>query len=184
MSARRRPVPRAAVGGVALALCSSLVAGCGGGSSPGKAKSDPKAGGSSSATTPALVPSGPQRQACTIVSQADVEAAVGAKATAGRPADQGLVGSGCSYALASAADQAVLVVTVTSPGSAAAFDAARQQAGAAQTVSAGDRAFVTGGEAVVLKGTTLVTIVVATKQAPAAQTQAATRLAQAAASHL
>lgn len=187
--APRRPLPRAAAGGVALALCSSLVAGCGGGSSQASGKARAKAGdgatGETLAATPPLVASGPQRQACTILTQAEVEAAIGAKATAGKAADQGLVGSGCSYALAAGPDQVVLIVSTTSPGSPAAFDAARQRASQpAQPVSAGDRAFVAGGQAAVLKGTTLVVILVATKQVPAAQEQTAATLAQSVASHL
>lgn len=181
--ARRRRGTRAT--GLVLAL-SVLVAGCGGGSAKPKA-SAPKAGasGTTPSTAAALVATGPQRQACSLLTQAEVEAAVGGKTNAPRPSEQATAGSGCSFTLAAGPDQAILVASTTSPGSPAAFDAARARANPpAQTVSAGDKAFVAGGQAVALKGSTLVTVVVATKQAAAAQTQTATRLIQAAAARV
>jgi hypothetical protein len=170
---------------MALALCSSVVAACGGRSSNGSGAQPPTSRGANGVQTPPLVATGPQRDACTLVTQVEVEAAVGAKVTAARPGGQGTGGSACNYALAAGPDQAVALVSTTSPGSAAAFDADRQRAiEPVRTVSAGDRAFVAGGQGVVLKGTTIVVVLVATKQAQAAQELTATKLIQAAAARL
>ncbi len=85
----------------------------------------------------------------------------------------------CAFTVAGAADQSVALISTSSSGVPAAFDAARSRAESPQTVSAGEQAFVTGGQAVVRKGTTMVAILVAVRQPPAQLTSAATKLAQA-----
>jgi hypothetical protein len=161
---------------VAVAVCGSLLAGCGG-SSGGKAAE----GGTTAppaAVSADLPADRPQTPACGLVTVAEVEAAVGARVAPARQENQP-GRSLCAFALASAADQSVLVVSTSSSGVPAAFETARSRADAAQTITAGDAAFVVGGQAVVRKGTTMAVIVVALRQAAGQLAATATRLAQA-----
>lgn len=182
---RGRHLPRAAAAGtLALALSSALLAGCGGGS-----KDTGSAPGSESTTpsvTTATIPlpnDQPLRPACGLLTQAEVESALGVKVAAGREA--AVAGrSSCAYTLATAADQSVLIVSTSSSGVPAAFTAAQQKADRPQSVTAGEQAFVSGAQALVRKGNTMVAILVAVRQQPAQLTAAATKLAQAVATHL
>ena len=176
---RPRPRYKAATGtAVAAALtAATLLTGCGGSSGA----SGQNRGGSSSKpspTAPALPADQPQKQACGLVTQAEVEAAIGARVNAGRQ-DVQPSRSVCSFTLVSASDQTVALIATSSSGVPAAFDAARKNAESPQAVTAGDQAFVTGGQAVVRKGTTMVAILVALRQPPAQLASAATKLAQA-----
>lgn len=180
---RVRRAPRAAAAGMALAVCSSLVAGCGGSSktSGGTAPARSAAGLASTTLAPVF---GVQKPACGLVTQAEVEAAIGAKTLAPREsADQ--TRSVCSFSLASTTDQAVIIATTTSSAAAASFAADRARMGAAaQTVTAGDEAFVAGGQAAVRKGSTSVTLLLALRSSPNGLGPIATKIVQAIASRL
>jgi len=179
-------VPRSlAAGTIAMALCSGVLAGCGGSSSSSKASGSgggdpPPSGAQAAATLPA---DQIQTPACGLLTQAEVEAAVGVRVNPGKQGEQE-ARSLCGFALASAADQSVVVVSISSSGVPAAFEAARQKAVSPQPVGGGDQAFVSGGQALVRKGNTMVAILVALRQTPAQLTAAATRLAQAAGNRL
>ncbi len=180
----RRRLPRAAAGALAVSLYSGLLAGCGGSSGAG----GPGGGGpttvAAAAPTVTLSPGEPlQSGACTVVTKADVEAAVGAKVTDAK--DEPQPGrSQCTFALASAGDQKIVFVRVTSPEVPAFFASARQKALSPQTVAAGDQAFVSSGLGMVRRGNTLVTIIVALRLEPAQQAAVATKLATSVGPHL
>ena len=172
---RRRSLAAATA---AVALCSAALAGCGG--SP-KASGGGGGGGATSTTAPAPTPlpaDQAQKPACGLVTQAEVEAAVGAKVAAGKQ-DTQPGRSLCSFALASATDQSVIIVSTSSSGVPANFEASRAKAASPQSITAGDQAFVTGGQALVRRGNTMVAVLVALRQAPAQLSAAATKLAQA-----
>ena len=181
----RRRLPRAAAAGtVVLALGSGLLAGCGGSDkAKGSSGTEPVTAPPSTYAPIALPADRPQRAACGLVTQAEVEAALAAKVTAAKEsAQQGR--SLCTFSLATAADQSVLLVSTSSSGVPAAFDASRSSAASPQSVSAGEQAFVSGPQALVRTGTTMVAILVTVRQQPAQVTAAVTRLAQAVGSHL
>ena len=180
---RGRRLPRAAASPVAAVLLSALLSGCGGSSSKASGDGPAAAPPEPTVATIALPPDQPQRAACGLLTQAEVEAAIGAKVGPGKEnAQQGR--SLCVYSLASAPDQSVAVVSTTSSGVPAAFDAAREKAGGAQSVSVGDQAYVAGPQALVRKGTTMVAILVTLRQQPAQLSSMATKLAQAVGTHL
>ena len=170
---RPRHPSRAAV---AVALCAGLLAGCNGSNASGSG--DGNAPSPSGAVAPALPADQAQKPACGLVTQAEVESAIGAKVAAGK--EQGEPGrSLCTFALVSAADQSVVLVSTSSSGVPAAFDAARAKVGSPQPVGAGDEAFVSGAQAMVRRGNTMVAILVVLRQQAAQLTAAATKLAQA-----
>ena len=175
----RRRLPRAAAGSVALALSTSLLAGCGGGDKArGSSGAEPSTAPPSTYAAIALPRDRPQRPACGLVTQAEVEAALAAKVTAPKEtAQEGR--SLCSFSLATAADQSVLLVSTSSSGVPAAFGAARSSAASPQSVRAGEEAFVSGPQALVRKGTTMVAILVTVRQQPATATASVTKLAEA-----
>ncbi len=165
--------PRSAV---AVALCAGLLAGCG--SSNASGSGDGNAPSPSGAVAPALPADQAQKPACGLVTQAEVEAAIGARVGPGK--EQAEAGrSLCTFALVSAADQSVVLVSTSSSGVPAAFDAARAKVGSPQSVGAGDQAFVSGAQAMVRRGNTMVAILVVLRQQAAQLTAAATKLAQA-----
>ena len=180
LNGRGRHLSRAAAAGtIALALSSALLAGCGGGSK------DAGAGSGSENTTPSVtsptipLPNDqPLRPACGLVTQAEVESALGVKVAAGK--ENSLSGrSSCGFSLATAPDQSVLIVATSSSGVPAAFTAAQEKADRPQSITAGEQAFVSGAQALVRKGTTMVAILVAVRQQPAQLTSSVTTLAQA-----
>jgi hypothetical protein len=167
------------------AVCSGLLAGCGGSgkAAAGKSTGAAAASGSASSTTIAVV-SGTQKPACGLITQAEIEAAIGAKVGAGHETVDA-THSVCSFSLAASADQSVILISTTSSGSAAAFASARGQLGsAAQPLNVGDQAFVAGAQAAVLRGTTLVAVLVIVRQPTAGPAAAATKVAQAVAARL
>jgi hypothetical protein len=125
----------------------------------------------------------PGKAACGLITQTEVEAAIGARVSPARQEVQP-ARSLCSFSLVSATDQSVVLVSTTSSGVPAFFDSARQRAEAPQPVSAGDQAFVAGAQALVRRGNTMVAIVVVLRQPAGQLTAAATRLAQAVGTHL
>lgn len=170
---RPRRAPRLAV----AALCAGVLAGCGGSSKP----SGPAAAGGTTASTSVAVDlpaDQPQKAACGLVTQAEVEAAVGAKVSAGKQEVQP-GRSLCSFTLVSAADQSVVVLSTSSSGVPAAFASNRANAQGARDVSVGDEAFIAGRQALVRKGNTMVVILVALRQEGAQLVATATKLAQA-----
>ena len=170
---------KAAAGSLAVVLSTGLLAGCGG-------SGDPARGGGASPTTPTAAPlpaDMPQKRACGLVTQAEVETAIGARVTPGREEAQE-ARSLCSFSLASGADQSVALISTSSSGVGAAFDAARRGISGAHPISAGDQAFVSGGQALVRKGDTMVAILVVLRRDAAQLTAAATTLAQAVAGRL
>ena len=169
----RRRLPRAAAS--AAVLCSALLAGCGGSSNTGSGGGE--GGPQGTAATLALPADQPQKPACGLVTQAEVEAAVGARVSPGKEnAQEGR--SVCVFTLASVTDQSVVLVSTASSGVPTAFGAARQKVESPQSVSAGDEAFVAGNQGVVRKGTTMVAILVAVRQPAPRLASAATKLVQ------
>jgi hypothetical protein len=179
---RPRRRPRAA-GTAAVALCSVLLAGCGGSSPKGSGSGGPGGPPTSAAAAVALPADRPQRRACALVTQAEVEAALGAKVGAGRETSTE-ARSVCGFALSSAGDQSVIVVSTSSSGVPAYVAAARREVASPQPVPVGDEAFVFGAQGLVRKGDTMVSVVMAVRQEPAPRTAAATRLIQAAGARL
>lgn len=183
---RGRRLPRAAAAALAVSLSSALLAGCGGGGAKKAATGGGGDGGSTTTVTVAqiaLPADQPKRPACGVVSQAEVEAAIGAKVTAGKETNQD-ARSVCSYTLTTAADQVVLIVTTSSSGVPAAFESARAYAQGAQPINIGDQAFTAGAQAVVRKGTTMAAVLVTVRQQPAQLSASVTKLAQAIGSHI
>jgi hypothetical protein len=169
---RRR---RQLAAGTAVVL-SCVLAGCGGSSNAAK----PGAGDATTTSRVAAVElpaDQPQKAACGLVTQAEVEAAIGVKVAAGKQgAQQGR--SLCLFSVVSAADQSVVILSTSSSGVPASFKSTRASAQGARDVTAGDEAFVNGGQALVRKGNTMVAVLVAVRQQPAQLTAAATKLAQ------
>ena len=160
----------------AAVACSCVLAGCGGSSKP----SGSAAAGTTPTTSVAVdLPADlPQKAACGLVTQAEVEAAAGARVSAGRQEVQP-GRSLCSFSLVSAADQSVVILSTSSSGVPASFASNKASAQGARDVSAGDEAFVAGRQALVRKGNTMVVILVALRQEVAQVTAVATKLAQA-----
>ena len=178
---RRRAGRRTAAPALAALLGATLVAGCGGGSSDQPSNNARAANDTATAAAgaaPTLPADQAQKQACSLVTQAEVEAAVAARVTASRQENQE-GRSLCAFNLASASDQSVALISTSSSGVPAAFAETRRSAEGAQAVNAGDEAFVRGGQALVRKGDTMVVILVALRREPAQLAGAATRLAQA-----
>jgi hypothetical protein len=172
---------RAAGALAAAALCGGLLAGCGG--SPSKSAAGGTTEPPEGAVSADLPADMAQKPACGLVTVAEVEAAIGARVVAGKQ-DVQAARSTCGFTLASAADQSVLLVLTSSSGVPAAFDTARARANGPQVISAGEAAFVAGGQAVVRKGQTMLVVVVALRQSPSQLAAAATKLAQAAGARL
>ena len=181
---RRRRPSKAAAAALSVVLGAGLLGGCGGsGSSDGSDRGGAEETASAAPTMPPLPTDQPQRPACGLVTQAEVEAAVGARVGPGRQQnEEGR--SLCSFSLAASSDQSVALISTSSSGVPAAFESTRQKLAGAQPFNAGDQAFVAGGQAVVRKGTTMVAIVVFLRQQGPQLANAATKLAQSVATHL
>ena len=165
----------------AAVVCSCVLAGCDGSS---KASGPEPAGATASTSVAVDLPSDlPQKPACGLVTQAEVEAAIGARVSAGKQ-DVQPARSLCSFSLVSAGDQSVLILSTSSSGVPASFASNRANTQGARDVSAGDEAFVAGRQALVRKGNTMVIVLVAVRQDGAQVASAATRLAQAAGARL
>jgi hypothetical protein len=169
---RPRRAPRLA----AVALCAGLLAGCGGSSGGEEA-----GGGAPTETTSVAVnlPADlPQKPACGLVTQAEVEAAIGARVSPGKQEVQP-ARSVCSFSLVSAVDQSVVIISTSSSGVPASFASSRASAQGPRDVGAGDEAFVVGPQALVRKGNTMVVVLVVVRGEGTQLSSAATRLAQA-----
>ncbi len=164
----RRAVAMAA----ALALVLAVV-GCGGGNDD---NGDEGEEGAPAGT----VFTGQADRACGLAPRAEVESAIDAPVKAGNGAN----GILCRFDLASAADQFVLLSSTQSADSHKAFDAFRTAAANSETLTGvGDRAFVTGNQAYVLKGNTLTVVTINLKQPQPAITAAAKKMPQVVAAH-
>ena len=176
----------AAAAALSVVMGAGVLTGCGGGGSsdsPAAAGEGEETTSAPSPTVPPLPADQPQRPACGLVTQAEVEAAVGSRVSPGRQQnEEGR--SVCSFTLAASSDQSVALLSTSSSGVPSAFDAARQNIAGAQPLNAGDQAFVAGGQALVRKGTTMVAILVFLRQERPQLASAATRLAQSVATHL
>lgn len=175
---RRRGLPAAATAGtLAVALGTSLLGGCRASSeapAPTSGEGSPTTAAASPATPPARERPLP-RSACELVTQAEVEAAIGAPVGAGlQEVEEGR--SLCSFRLVTGADESVAVIATSAPGVPASFDAARRNAPSARPVDAGDEAFVNGGQALVRKADTMVVVLVVLRRDPAQLAEAATGL--------
>lgn len=118
---------------------------------------------------------GDPNKACKLATQSEVEAAIG---TAVKPG-AGANGTLCRYEVASSASQFVMIESTSSPQSPQIFDLQASSANNRENLAgAGERAFIAGNRAVVLRGSTLSTVTVSTSQSPAAVTAALRKLAQ------
>jgi hypothetical protein len=177
----RRRLPRAAA--AVLVLSASVLAACGGSSDKPAASGDAATTTRAPTVTVAIPADRPVRGACGLVTPAEVEAAVGAKVGPGKetPGDGR---STCVFTIVAPAGQSVVLSSLSSSAAAAAFDDARTKVSSPQSVSAGDQAYVSGGQAVVRKGDTMVAVLVNLRQPPAQLSAVATKLAQAVGTHL
>jgi hypothetical protein len=167
-----RAATRVACG--ALALVGLLLAGCGGGGHKGEASATTVA--PADTTIPAVASDKP----CDIVTQGEVEAAVGEAVRAGGSAGTG-AGVGCTFTPVKGTGSLILVVKATD-GSPAKYDQIKRAAAAPKDITGvGDKAFVAGGQAVVLKGSDLYVVVIKLDRPAAALADASTKLVKAAA---
>lgn len=179
----RPRLSRRAGAGVAALLCASLLAGCGGGSSDDAKPTETSAAPSPTVSVPTLPPDKPQRPACGLVTKAEVEAAIGKAVNAGKEMTEA-ARSLCTFTPVGNADESIGVVAITSSGVPAFFKTARERLTGPQTVSAGDEAFVSGGQGLVRKGDTMVAIIVALRRDLPQLASASTKLVQAVGTHL
>lgn len=153
---------------VVLALAVGLAAAaCGGGDDDE----------SSSTTFPRIATTaftGDPNKACNLASQSEVEAAIGTPVRPGAGA-QGVV---CRFEVVDKASSYVLIESNESSQASQIYDLKASSAGRVENLpGVGERAFVAGDRAVILRGSKLVTVTVSTGQPPAATTAALKRLA-------
>jgi hypothetical protein len=178
---RPRPARRVAAGTLTALLCAGLLSGCGGDSS------DASGGGGNGATTTVTsgaslaesLPGGlPQKKACGLITQAEVEAAIGAKV--GPPKEEAQsTRSLCSFTVVAKPTESGVLISTTSSGVPAFFTSSRQRAASPRDVTAGDEAFVSGGQALVRRGDTMVAVLVVIRLDQAQLATITTKLAQA-----
>jgi hypothetical protein len=179
---RPRHFRRPAAATAAIALSATLLVGCGGSSDGAEPKpaTETTSAPDSAASLPADMP---QRPACALVTRAEVEAATGARVNPGQETVEA-ARSMCIFTVAGGGDERVGVVAVTSSGVPAFFTTARSRLTSPQPVRAADEAFVSGGQAVVRRGNTMVAIVVVLRRDPPQLAAVSTKLAQAVGSHM
>jgi hypothetical protein len=180
----RPRLSRRAGAAVAAALLSvGLLAGCGGSSDDAGPPAETTLAPSPTVTVPALPADKPQRPACGLLTQAEVEAAIGTRVNPGKEALES-ARSVCTYNPASSPGESVLVVAVTSSGVPAFFKTARERMNGPQAVTAGDEAFISGGQGLVRRGDTMVAVIVALKRELPQLAALATKMVQSAATHI
>lgn len=151
--------------GLALGVA-VVAAACGGGDDKSSSTSFPKI-----ATTAFK---GDHNKACGLASQSDVESAIGTPVRPGAGA-QGVV---CRYELASKASSFVLIEANESSQASQIFELKASTEDRAEDLpGVGEKAFVSGDHAVVLRGSKVVTVTVSTGQPPAAVNAALKKLA-------
>jgi hypothetical protein len=164
---------RVAAGGLrclcAAVLVGVVATGCGGSKKASSTASSFKSG-------PTTAFTGDPNKACAVATKSDVEAAIGTMVKPG----QGASGVLCRYEVANAASQFVLVETKESSQSSQIYDLQLSSAAGAESLNGvGEKAFVAGNKAVVLRGSTLTVVTVSTGQPQPAVTAALKKLAQA-----
>ena len=164
---------------VALAAVLALAgAACGDDGGDGTASGGAGGSGASTTVDGVEVPQEPGPP-CTLVTESDVETAVGADVKQVSARSQG-PSRGCVFSLTSAQEERVVVLVANSANSAAAFEQAKAGARIENVTGVGDRAFLADNKAVALRGSTLVIIVVGLKQPTPSLGQMARKLAQSA----
>lgn len=167
---RRRRLERL-FGVTMLTTATLLAAGCGG---------DGKKAASSNTTTPGVtVAAG---RACEVVTKAEVEAAIGTPVGAGQSSGGGATAA-CKYELQGTTQSVIVAITAsTDPQDFQDAKAAIPNAQPVPNINA--ESFVAGGRAFVLKGNTLGIVAVNLERPDPALSDAARKLAQAAAGRL
>ncbi|MGH9190268.1 MAG: hypothetical protein ACRD0Q_09595 [Acidimicrobiales bacterium] len=170
---------------LAVAVGVAVLAGaCGGGGSGGGS------GKASSATTVAggdqgpagSLPTGASGGPCRLLTEGDVGTAVGTTVRQAGSTASGQATS-CVFALSSAPDQIVLVVA-NREGGVPGFEAAKAGGPVEPISGLGDRAFVSGGKVIVLRGSTLLMVLVGLRQPSTTLSRVARELAQVAVKRL
>lgn len=164
----------AAVGAAVILM--AVTAACGGGGGGDKEESSPTSGRTGTTFH------GDPNRVCNIITKADVEAALGSPVAAG----QGTSGAACRYTSSSGGeDQAVLVLLTDEPNNKEIFDRTTSARGMEPLPGVGDKAFINKGgqgvQAFVLKGNKIVVVVLNLDRPAQALSDAATKLAQTAA---
>ena len=159
---------------LALALAVVVVGACGGGD-------DEESSSTSFPKIPTTAFTGDPNKACALATQSDVEAAVGVPVRPGAGA-QGIV---CRYEVASRATSFVLIESNESPQASQIYDLKASTAeGVENLTGVGERAFVAGDRAVILRGSRVVTLTMSLGQPPAAVTAALKKLAASVGRHV
>lgn len=170
---RRRLGPRA-VRLLALALAVGVVGACGGGD-------DEQSSSTSFPEIATTAFTGDPNKACALATQSEVEAAIGTPVRPGAGA-QGVV---CRFEVASRPSSFVLINADESPQASQIYDLKASSAERAENLTGvGERAFVAGDQAVILRGSRLVTLTVSTGQPQAAVTAALKKLAASVGRHV
>jgi hypothetical protein len=163
-------------------MCAVLLGGCGG-SSDGAEPKPVTETTSASVSAPDLPPDMSQRPACGLVTRAEVEAAAGARVNPGTETVEP-ARSMCIFTLSTGVEERIGVVAVTSSGVPTYFTTARDRLTSPQPVRAADEAFVSGGQALVRRGNTMVAIVVALRRDASQLSAISAKLAQAVGTHI
>ena len=152
---------------VVLALAVGVTGACGGGD-------DDKSSSTRFPKIPTTAFTGDPNKACTLATQAEVEAAIGTPVKAGAGA-QGIV---CRYEVVSKPTSYVLIESNESPQAGQIYDLKASSAARAENLTGvGERAYVAGDQAVILRGSRIVTVTVSIGQPQAAVTAALQKLA-------
>ena len=150
------------------ALAVAVVGACGGGGDDEE---------SSSTSFPKIATTaftGDPNKACALATQSEVEAAIGTPVKPGAGA-QGIV---CRFEVASKPSSFVLIESNESPQASQIYDLKASSAERVENLTGvGERAFVAGDRAVILRGARVVTVTVSTGQPQAALTAALKKLA-------
>jgi hypothetical protein len=158
---------------LALALAVGVAGACGGGD-------DDESSSTGFPKIPTTAFTGDPNAACTLATQSEVEAAIGTPVKPGVGA-QGIV---CRFEVTSRASSFVQIESNESPQASQIYDLKASSAGRVENLpGVGERAFVAGDRAVILRGSRLVTLTVNTGQPPAAVNAALKRLAATVARH-
>jgi hypothetical protein len=152
---------------LALTLAVGVVASCGGGD-------DEESSSTSFPKIATTAFTGDPNAACTLATQGEVEAAIGTPVKPGAGA-QGIV---CRFEVVSKASSFVLIEKNESPQASQIYELKASTAERVENLTGvGERAFVAGDQAVILRGSRLVTLTVSTGQPQAAVTAALRKLA-------
>ena len=152
---------------LALVVAVGVAGACGGGD-------DEESSSTSFPKVPTTAFTGDPNKACTLATQSEVEAAIGTPVKPGAGA-QGIV---CRFEVVSRATSFVLIESNESPQAPQIFDLKASTAERVENLTGvGERAFVAGDRAVILRGSKVVTLTVSTGQPPAAVNAALKKLA-------